>query len=124
VHLILIFGVYESQLLVRVGQDVEDEGGRVFQIHFLLLTQFDDLVHQLPCFVQGALVGGQFGRSDSFRESPVKLGQDRRNVFVLARPPLPRRHNFACFASLEPGKQEHFLQFLTLCMDHLLIKTN
>lgn len=56
IHLILVLRVDQVQALISVGQDVEDEGRAVFQIHLALLTQLHHLVHQLPCFLQRFLI--------------------------------------------------------------------
>lgn len=82
-HVVLVLGVDEPQALVGIGQDVEDKGRRVLEVHLLVLAQLDHLVHQLPGLVEGALVGGVFGVGDDVREGALQLGQDGGEVLVL-----------------------------------------
>lgn len=56
VHPVLVLAVDQSQSLISVWQNVQDERRRVFQVHPLVLTQLHHFVHQLPGFVQHSLV--------------------------------------------------------------------
>lgn len=56
VHLVLVLGVDQVQSLVGVGQDVEDEGRAVLEVHLALLTELHHFVHELPCFLERFLV--------------------------------------------------------------------
>lgn len=57
VHLVLILQIDEMQSLIGVGQDVENEGRTILEVHFALLTELHHFVHQLPCLLERLLVG-------------------------------------------------------------------
>lgn len=81
-HVVLVFAVDQPQSLVRVGQYIQDERGRILQVHLLVLAQFHHFVHQFPGLVEGALVGGALGVGDGVGERALQLREDRE-VFVL-----------------------------------------
>ena len=45
---VLVLGVDVPKVLVRVRQNVQDEGRGVLQVHLGRLAELDHLVHQLP----------------------------------------------------------------------------
>ena len=44
----LVLCVDVPQVLIRVGENVQEKGRRVFEVHSRRLAEFDDLVHELP----------------------------------------------------------------------------
>lgn len=91
-HLVLVLVVDQAQLLVGIGQDVQNERRTVLEVHFRLLAQFYHFVHQLPCLVKRLLVGGELLGAAGVREGALQFGQNRRNVFGLLRASSTRRH--------------------------------
>lgn len=82
-HVVLVLGIDQPQSLVGVGQDVQDERGRVLQVHLLVLAQLHHLVHQFPCFIEGALVGRALRMRDRVRESALQLRKYRKMPVLL-----------------------------------------
>lgn len=74
-QVVLVLRVYKPEPLIGVGQYVQYERRRVFQVHFGVLAQFDHLVHELPRFLQRALVDGGLWRGDGLGERAVQLHQ-------------------------------------------------
>lgn len=79
-HPVLVLAVDQSEPLIRVRQNVQDERRGVLQVHPLVLTQLDHLVHQLPGLVQHPLVGGEFRQCHRVGETAVELLQYRTYV--------------------------------------------
>lgn len=83
VHLVLVLAVDQAQPLVRVRQDVQDEGRAVLQVHLGLLAQLHHLVHQLPRLLEGLLVRRQLLGATRIGEGALQFGQDRGDVLRL-----------------------------------------
>lgn len=97
VHLVLVLGIDQPQPLIRIRQNVQDEGGTVLEVHLRLLTQLDHLVHQLPRLLEGLLIGGQALGDTGLRDGSVQLGKQRRENLLLRS---SRRHLFCSAAAL------------------------
>ena len=50
-----------SQVLVGLGEDVQDEWRRVLEVHTTTGAEVDDLVHQFPGLLHRLLVNGGLG---------------------------------------------------------------
>lgn len=96
-----MLAVDESQSLVRVRQDVQNERRAVFQVHLWLLAQLHHLVHELPCLLQGLLVRRQLLGTTRVGESALQLGQDRGDVLRLLHSRPAGRHSV--FPESVPG---------------------
>uniref|UniRef100_A0A2M4C7R3 Putative secreted protein n=1 Tax=Anopheles marajoara TaxID=58244 RepID=A0A2M4C7R3_9DIPT len=103
-HLILVLGVDEVQPLVGVGQDVEDEGRAVFEVHLGLLAQLHHLIHQLPRFLERFLVGEELLLGARIADLALDL-REERNVGARLRPcPIGGRHVVAREGEGEGGR--------------------
>ncbi len=74
-HVILILGGNEAQVLVGIGQNVEDEWRGILQVHLRVLARLHHLVHQLERLFQRPPVY-QLGWRHSLRKGPVQLGEE------------------------------------------------
>lgn len=76
VHLVLILQIDEMQSLIGVGQDVENEGRTILEVHFALLTELHHFVHQLPCLLERLLVGDAFVMLGAIGELSLDLREE------------------------------------------------
>lgn len=58
-----------------------------------MLTKFDDLVHQLPSFIEHTFIHRQFWRRHSVRESTLQLLKYRTDVDGTTTAAMPRRRH-------------------------------
>ena len=60
-HVLLVVLEHDAQMLVRVGQDVQDERRAVLEVQSPVGALVHNLVHHLPCFLDRLLVDGSLG---------------------------------------------------------------
>ena len=91
-------------MLVGVWKNVQDERGRILEVEFGTLAQFDDFVHQLPRLLDGLPVDLAPGRGHAGGEGPVETREQVGEVPTRPR----RRHtsvNFSKFQQPAPSFQ-------------------
>ena len=61
-YVVLVLPEYRPQELVRVGEDVQDEGRAVLEVHPPLGAEVGDLLHHLPHLLDRLLIDRRLGR--------------------------------------------------------------
>lgn len=106
-QVVLVLRVDDAEALVRVGEDVQDEGRRVLEVHALVLAQLHYLVHQAPRLVESAPVGRQPRRAHGLGEGALQLPQQRRQR-PSASAAAAAAHSAASAAGASaPGRARH-----------------
>ena len=98
-------------MLVGVWKNVQNEGGRILEVEFGTLAQFDDFIHQLPRLLNGLPVDLAPGRGHAGREGPVQAREQVGEVPTRPR----RRHISANFRFQQPP--------VPVCVELLLLLT-
>jgi len=93
VHPVVVFDINQLQMLVGVGQNVQNERRRILQVHLGVLAQFHHLVHQLPRLFDRFPVDDRSRRRDGVRDRAVHSAEETFRLPRSFRTTNPtRRH--------------------------------